>query len=331
MTDTLDRDILDAPPSPDEPMPDTLDRQQWLLERRAGVGASDVAGIMGRSPWASPYSIWTDKVGLAPLDDDPTDQMLWGQYAERAVVPWFETVTGLAVTGEQRVVVHSNGWARCTIDGEIPEADAVLEIKTTSDTADEWADTIPAHYQCQAQWSMWATGHPVCIFAVLHMGFGRVTFRTYQLHRDDAEIDRISTECRRFWHDHVLAGEPPATDGHKATTAALKLWEADDDLTVELDTPTVAALERLHNLKAQAKDLDADIAGCENTIKAALTTATHGVIAGRPAVTWKPQTSTRIDSKALRASHPEIADEFSTTTESRVLRLKTFTGKDDQP
>ncbi len=174
MTDTLDRDILDDPPSPDEPMPDTLDRQQWLLERRAGVGASDVAGIMGRSPWASPYSIWTDKVGLAPLDDDPTDQMLWGQYAERAVVPWFETVTGLAVTGEQRVVVHSNGWARCTIDGEIPEADAVLEIKTTSDTADEWADTIPAHYQCQAQWSMWVTGHPVCIFAVLHIGAGVV-------------------------------------------------------------------------------------------------------------------------------------------------------------
>jgi predicted phage-related endonuclease len=178
---------------------------------------------------------------------------------------------------------------------------------------------------------MWITGHPVCIFAVLHMAFGRVTFRTYQLHRDPAEIDRISTECRRFWHDHVLTGEPPAPDGHKATTAALKLWEADDDMTVELDTPTVAALERLHNLKAQSKDLDAEIAGCENTVKAALNTATTGVIAGRPAVTWKPQTATRIDSKALRASHPEIADKFSTTTESRVLRLKTFAGKDDQP
>ena len=49
------------------------DRAEWLAWRRSGIGASDVAGILGISPWASPFTVWADKLGLLPdedLDDD---------------------------------------------------------------------------------------------------------------------------------------------------------------------------------------------------------------------------------------------------------------------
>lgn len=37
------------------------DRAEWLEWRRNGIGATDVAGILGVSPWASPWSVWADK------------------------------------------------------------------------------------------------------------------------------------------------------------------------------------------------------------------------------------------------------------------------------
>ena len=37
--------------------------------------------------------------------------------------------------------------------------------------------------------------------------------------------------------------------------------------------------------------------------------------------TWKSQTSNRLDSTRLRAERPDIAAEYTKTTESRVLRL----------
>ena len=48
-------------------------RAEWLRWRRSGIGASDIAALLGISPWASPFSVWADKLGLLPdeeLDDD---------------------------------------------------------------------------------------------------------------------------------------------------------------------------------------------------------------------------------------------------------------------
>ena len=39
--------------------------------------------------------------------------------------------------------------------------------------------------------------------------------------------------------------------------------------------------------------------------------------AGAYKVTWKPVTSTRLDSKALRAALPEVAERFTATTTTR--------------
>mgnify|MGYP000308297088 CR=1 FL=1 len=45
-------------------------RADWKLWRRGGLGASDLPAILGISPWASPFSVWADKCGLLPDEDD---------------------------------------------------------------------------------------------------------------------------------------------------------------------------------------------------------------------------------------------------------------------
>ena len=44
--------------------------------------------------------------------------------------------------------------------------------------------------------------------------------------------------------------------------------------------------------------------------------------AGPYKVTWKPVTTSRIDSKALSADHPDIAEQYTRTTTTRRFSVK---------
>jgi putative phage-type endonuclease len=302
-----------------------VNRTDWLDWRREGIGASDVAGILGLSPWASPWSVWADKVGLSP-DSEPSDAMEFGNRAEPMLGEWFQDRTGLYISGEQTWCSHPDDpWMRCTVDGFVHEGpdqalDAALgvaEFKTTSEA--EW-DEVPAHYQCQATWQALVTGMDRVWFGVLHLAFGRPRFAVYQFTPTDNDKATVRDLCRRFWHDHVLTGVPPEVDGSDATTDALNAaWPLTDpdhpvDVSADLELVTLAAV------KADIKRLEGEKARLENEIRAALGEHETGTCGGWR-LSWKPQDRTSIDAKALRAAHPDIADQFTNTTTSRVLRI----------
>lgn len=324
------------------------ERAAWLEWRGHGVGASDVAGIVGLSPWQSPWSIWAEKVGLSAGQDE-TRAMRFGKIMEPVLRDMFKQETGLYVRGEQTWCQHPDDpWMRCTVDGFVydgqdPDEDnrflihvnaatadfalGVYEAKTTSEAP--W-DEVPVHYQCQASWAMAITGLPTCWFGVLHMAFGRPDFRVYQFDREGDDIARLVERCRTFWFDNVVAGIAPPADGHKATADALAgAWEVDDELFTLAGAHEQAVVSALHEMKADAKRIEAEIAQLENELKDCLG-ASHALITsevdgkGRPVVlaTWKAQDRTTVDTKALRADLPDIAAKYESTTTSRVLRLK---------
>ena len=104
------------------------DRTDWLAWRRSGIGASDVAGILGLSPWASPFSVWASKID-DQADDHDNDAMEFGRRAEVMVAPWFADRTGLTVAGEQARCTHRDDtWKLCTVDGFVldgPNSDKI--------------------------------------------------------------------------------------------------------------------------------------------------------------------------------------------------------------
>lgn len=305
-------------------------RHDWLQWRRGGLGASDVAAVLGISPWASPYTVWLDKTGQRA--DEDSEAMEAGRMLEPAIGPWFEQRTGLVVMGEQMWCTHpDHPWARATLDGIVAEsaestfADALggLEIKTTSEPPAKWEEGgIPPMYQAQGQFQMFVTGMEHTWFAVLHANFG-LKLRIYELDRDDADIALLLERCEKFWTEHVLAGVPPPVDGHDATTEALKGTAADPDAdAVDLNAShdAIGALIALPGIKAAIAAFERERAECENRIRAALGSATAGS-SDFDAVTWKPQNATRIDTAALRERMPRVAARFSTTTTTRVLRI----------
>jgi putative phage-type endonuclease len=318
------------------------DRAEWLEWRRGGIGGSDIAAIMGLSPWTSPYSLWIDKT-RATADDADNDSMEFGRRAEPMLAGYFEDRTGLVVAGEQTWCSKpGDEWMRCTVDGfvfdgggehSMDDALGVAEYKTTGDAPAEWEREIPPYYQCQGQWTLAVTGLERVWFGVLHLAFGRPKFRVYELVRDEADIALLTKAARAFWFDHVVTGIAPATDGSEATTEALRdAWEPNDEATVEADLTVWTMLADLATFKARAKAIADDIAAHENAIKAHMaeaTALTHGVDdKGRPVVlaTWREQTADRIDAAALRAELPDVAAKFTKSTQSRVFRLKPTKG-----
>ena len=81
---------------------------------------------------------------------------------------------------------------------------------------------------------------------------------------------------------------------------------------------SIAKLHDLAELRRMADDINAEIEALQDVIKAHMEeTATDTINAGQYKVTWKPVTSTRIDTTALRKDLPEVWQEYGKMTTTR--------------
>jgi putative phage-type endonuclease len=151
----------------------TASEAEWLEARRKGVTASEIAVIMGLSPYSSPYALYHQKLGILPADED---QAVFerGRVLEPYIAEKFaEAHPLLAVEGDgRRLYVHpGRPWQLATPDRLVYECThvgnqswdlaAVLETKTdagSDEWGDEGTDEIPVHYRCQVLWQMDVTG-----------------------------------------------------------------------------------------------------------------------------------------------------------------------------
>ena len=47
-----------------------ISRAEWLALRKRGIGGSDASAIMGVNPYRSAWSVWADKTGQLPAEDE---------------------------------------------------------------------------------------------------------------------------------------------------------------------------------------------------------------------------------------------------------------------
>lgn len=82
-----------------------FDRNEFILRRMKGIGGSDVAALVGLSPWTTPRDVWYSKVGHDgegnPVDVfnlvKETDAMYWGRVLEDVVANEYSLRTGYDV------------------------------------------------------------------------------------------------------------------------------------------------------------------------------------------------------------------------------------------
>ncbi len=88
---------------------DALSREDWLSYRKLGIGGSDVAAIMGISPFATIRDLYNDKLGIEPLIEEEENNWVAkevGHRLEDLVAEIFAKKTGLTVFPVRKMFRH---------------------------------------------------------------------------------------------------------------------------------------------------------------------------------------------------------------------------------
>lgn len=267
-------------------------RDEWLAARRGGLGASDMAVIMGVSPWQSAYGLWAEKTGAIELSADQIEAMEWGLALEDDILDAYSRRTGRVSWCELpwTISVHpEHDWMRSTFDGwRWDDEDQTLAIPIQIKTAGvfkkkEWEDDIPLMYQVQCQSEMAVSGAAYETLAVL---FGGQKLWWTDIPRNDAFIDVMIEQGRLFW-DRVVNNDPPPVDGSRATAEALAmLYPKDDKQAIPLDGAMAQWVEQLVEARATAKAAGERELEAKNHLAEALGKAAIGALPDGRLVTY---------------------------------------------
>lgn len=328
-------------------------REEFLARRRAGIGGSDIAALLGMSPYKTPLQLWMEKTGrdVTKPDADAQERMHWGVVLEDVVARHYAERCGVkvqrinaqlrypscpvAVMNADRFVLEPGKRARWDDEaGRVLGASKILEVKTAHALAQnsaEWGsagtDEVPQHYWTQCTWYMGIAGIEVADLAVL---FGGQRFVTYTIALDRTLFDDMVTEADAWWQRHIVADVPPP-----ATTEddARRLWQSHVAGREKIVCAIVAdAVQQYSETKAQISALEKEAQELRDIITCEFEDAEAISYMGRKLATWKQnRASSKTDwrsafEEAAASMNPEVAalirDHHTTTTEgARVLRL----------
>jgi putative phage-type endonuclease len=206
--------------------------------RREKLGGSEIAAVLGLSPYESHLSLWWRKKGWAgPKHGDAAGEQLmdWGKRLEPVVYARF-------LEGEdnaQHVWRYNPGsfvhpdrpWHLCSPDAIRHDGAEIVEIKTVQnelDWGEEGTDQIPIYYRTQCIWYMAALGARRCWVPTLIRGafYKEYVIEWNQAVATDAEI---LIEAGRQFIQSLLDDIPPPIDGHDQTLAVIRERHPDID------------------------------------------------------------------------------------------------------
>ena len=300
-----------------------LSREEWLRYRKCGIGGSDVAAILGISKWNSAISLWLDKTNQTNEPVEENEAMQWGTIMEPIIRKHFAEVTGKTVVEVKAMLQHpEHPFMLADVDGLTTDDEgnpAILEIKTASEyKRSEWEKDIPSYYQTQVQHYLCVTGVQKAYVAVL---IGGNSFNIYEVEAD-AEIQSmlIAVE-RKFWNcvQNMIRPEMDGSDAAKNLLDSLYHGGISEEIvmpdeTIEYVDAYIEACAEEDNAKAKKQD-------AANHIKEIMGDYDKATCLGH-SISWKPVSSERLDSKALKEAEPEIYAKYVKTSVSRRFTLK---------
>ncbi|MDX3516224.1 YqaJ viral recombinase family protein [Streptomyces caniscabiei] len=253
----------------------------WHAARANGIGGSEIAAVLGLSPYESRFSLWHRKKGLiGPVEESP--QMRWGKKHEPTICDEFAEIHPDAGVVPAPTFCHPDRpWQIANPDrllvGQRPgtaRPAALLEAKTARDDegwGEEGTGQIPVWYRAQCQWYLDVLGVKVCHVAVL---IGLSDYREYVVEYDPDEA-RILREAGARFIDDLARDVRPDIDGHSATYQAIReIPEGLDPVDVEI--PTLLR-DRFHAAQDAFWTAEDELTACKGELLDAIGTGQRAV------------------------------------------------------
>lgn len=315
-------------------------------DRRKYLGGSEIAAVMGISPWQTPVDLWRAKTGREePRKVDPVREGILRRGRKLEPIVRAMAIDKLRQRGLGVELVAKNKryydrdlpWLTSEIDFEVilsgvAEVDGTevrfdrelvtADCKTAAGFArrhwgDEDTDAMPLYYAAQFMQGLDLTGRDRCLCAAL-IGLDDVAL--YWVTRDDVTIAAMRERAEVFWVDHVLADVPPAPIKYADIS---ELYPVDNGRTLEATEDIAAAARQHRSLGLQVKALEAQRAALALEIGDYLREFQTLTIDGKTAYTLSTSDRTVVNLEALRRQHAGLVALFEERTSTRILRPNT--------
>lgn len=253
-------------------------RENWLEERRKGIGGSDAAAALGQSRHKTAFQLYQEKLGLIDGDmmfgPDAVERMHFGQALEGVIANMYARRYNVKLRRHNRIAQHREfKWMLSSYDRTVDGRREGLECKNVDSLSyrfgewgEEHSDAIPPEYLLQCHHYLATSGYEVWHLAAC---VGGNSLKVYHVERDPEMIDMIVAGEHEFWQ-HVENHDAPALDyTHRSTLTLLKrMYPGTNGQTVQL--PPEA--EALHYARV---DFDEQASLMESGAKAAKARILH--------------------------------------------------------
>ncbi len=291
-------------------------RETFLLERKLGIGGSDIAPIMGLSPWCTPLDVYRDKMNPAVIYEEESEDLKRGARVEKYILQEYCEVNNCSLeTNLPPFIDPKYPFMRGNVDAKVVDENVIVEAKSTKCPIAKWEKRIPEYYRTQVAYYAMLTNAERVDVPVL---FSNWQYACFTYWRDLEYEARIRQAVIDFWNNHILAGIPPAPSNPaelqevypKLETA--KTIKADSDIREKVNLWQEISLRR-RELKKREEKLKIEI---QNFMGDA------GILdAVFCKVALKERTATRLDTSALKQEMPQLYREYSNDNTYRILQI----------
>ncbi len=306
------------------PAPVKIDIAASHLSR---LGCSSIAQALGLSRWGTQYALWEQYTERAPWPDLGGElRVALGEPMEDVLRPFVAERLGRALRRDRQEYLHPDlplighvDYRASALNGE-PRP--VVDMKTSLGFGArhrfgaDGTDEVDADVMLQMQGYLLLTGAELAFVAALVPG---PELKIYTIRADRELHQMIGSGVEAFWW-HVQNDIPP--DPATLDDAARRWPTALAGQTVTADADTQATAAELRCIRSEIRDLEKIADQRELELKAALGEAEALLGSdGKPLCTWKAQSSTRLNTAAIKAAG--LYETYAKTTTSRVFRLAT--------
>lgn len=258
--------------------------KNWHKMREKGLGGSEIAIVMGLSPYKSLFRLWHEKAGnIAPSQMDENRARI-GLGLEDVASKIFEDATDYTCHKSGMYRSKNDGIALAEPDRLLTDKDGslvgVLEIKTVDPNVSwQWGrgaqgkGNIPEHYMCQVQWYLNALKLDKA-FLIALIGFGDQ--RIYEIEKDTDFCEKMVAAGKKFI-ETLENGEEPSIDDSNSTFQAVRELSKDIDYGQKVQVDEELA-EAYFAADEEKKLADKALTGAKSRLIAALSGAEFGYI-----------------------------------------------------
>lgn len=199
---------------------------EWLENRKKGIGGSDAAAILGISPFKTNVDLWLEKTGQKEPDDISNEEKVkYGHDAEDPLRTLFMLDhPDYELFHDEHMILQNTKYPfmQASLDGELTEIatgrKGIYEGKTTEimnkRMLNEWNGQVPIYYYVQCLQYLIVTGYDfVWLRAELKFAWdmNRKEIRDYYFTKEETinDMKYLFKKELIFWKKNIMEGVKP--------------------------------------------------------------------------------------------------------------------------